>query len=402
MAVPAAETNDGKLNHLVAVQLQKTKMCAMHQRGTCRDPKCRFAHSPDELRAAPNLSKTAICRMYTRGQCHNNGCKFAHGEQELRVTPSVYKTQLCNFHMRGHCKKGNRCRHAHGDEELRSFLSKAANMSSPPSPSLSEDTQSTAATDSSPYCGSGYAADEVGVTYDNMLESAIDRQALIASPFAAHWAPMGAFPEMWPGSPQSPMSYSPMDSQLPHAEWWATPPPSTNEGLGLSRAATATPEKLVPAFPGVQRTGSPSNANSLAEPMKIALPSSCAPGRVPSPVPSPEDVGALAARHAAQMAMAAQAHMEYELAAAQLKVQQLQVQRQMYTAARFAVTAPLSGHVVGAPDGHFESIMQTLQGTPSRPATPCSPLTPTPPPPGLEGIQGPADISQQRGTAWVI
>mmetsp|Transcript_34400 Transcript_34400/g.67777 ORF Transcript_34400/g.67777 Transcript_34400/m.67777 type:complete len:424 (+) Transcript_34400:66-1337(+) len=117
----ASDSPDAKLNHLVAAQLCKTKMCAMFARGSCNDPKCRFAHSRSELRSAPDLTKTAVCRAFARGQCNNVKCKFAHGEQELRVTPSVYKTQLCNFFENGHCKKGDWCRHAHGVAELRSF-----------------------------------------------------------------------------------------------------------------------------------------------------------------------------------------------------------------------------------------------------------------------------------------
>lgn len=117
----ASDSPDAKLNHLVAAQLCKTKMCAMFARGSCNDPNCRFAHSRSELRSAPDLTKTAVCRAFTRGQCNDVRCKFAHGEQELRVTPSVYKTQLCNFFENGHCKKGDWCRHAHGVAELRSF-----------------------------------------------------------------------------------------------------------------------------------------------------------------------------------------------------------------------------------------------------------------------------------------
>lgn len=116
----AAELADAKLNHIVAAQLCKTKMCAMFARGSCNDAACRFAHSSKELREVPNLTKTAMCRAFARGQCRDANCKFAHGVQELRVTPSVYKTQLCNFFERGHCKKGAACRHAHGVSELRS------------------------------------------------------------------------------------------------------------------------------------------------------------------------------------------------------------------------------------------------------------------------------------------
>jgi hypothetical protein len=112
---------DPKVNHMVAAQLTKTKMCAMFARGECQDPQCRFAHSAFELRTAPNLMKTKICFAFTTGLCADAHCRFAHGEEDLRSTSEVYKTQICNFHERGHCRKGNQCRHAHGIEELRAF-----------------------------------------------------------------------------------------------------------------------------------------------------------------------------------------------------------------------------------------------------------------------------------------
>lgn len=122
----ALESADAKLNRLVAAQLTKTKLCAMFLRASCVDAECRFAHSLNELRSAPDLFKTAMCRAALRGECRDEACKFAHSEQELRVTPSVYKTSLCNFFERGHCNKGDRCRHAHGVEELRDFEEKAS------------------------------------------------------------------------------------------------------------------------------------------------------------------------------------------------------------------------------------------------------------------------------------
>lgn len=131
MAATGADS-DARLNHLVAAQLAKTKMCVMHARGACHDPSCHFAHSASELREAPDLTKTAICRAFAAGSCRSNKCKFAHGEKELRVTPRVYKTQLCNFFERGRCKKGDRCRHAHGRMELRQFEAGHSDTSSSP------------------------------------------------------------------------------------------------------------------------------------------------------------------------------------------------------------------------------------------------------------------------------
>jgi len=120
-AAATAAVADAKVNHLVAAQLTKTKICAMFKRGACRDSQCRFAHSQNELRSPPDLTKTSMCRAFARGRCRDPTCKFAHGEKELRVTPSVYKTQICHYFQQGNCKKGDFCRHAHRAEELRYF-----------------------------------------------------------------------------------------------------------------------------------------------------------------------------------------------------------------------------------------------------------------------------------------
>jgi hypothetical protein len=122
----------------------------------------------------------------------------------------------------------------------------------------------------------------------------------------------------------------------------------------------------------------------------------------------------------AHLAWAAQAKMDYELAAAQLKVKELRAKRQMYTAAQLA--ANLHGQ-----ESHFESIMQTLQKLPSRPNSPSDmvplyhrPTTPQQLPLAPGAISGspvvgspregsraqqpwhPTDISQKNSTAWVI
>lgn len=462
---------DAKLNRLVAAQLQKTKMCAMYQRGTCRDPKCRFAHSLDELRLAPDLTKTAICRMFTRGQCRNADCTFAHGEQELRVTPTVYKTQLCNFHMRGHCKKGNRCRHAHGEDELRSFTSQAqAPTASPPrtptpsTPSCSEDTQSTATggrrtplgtsedSDGTPYRIGGLV-EEFGTPFDtpDLPQSQKEFLALMAAYSAG------------PAAPANPEWYSALlASGAPSlaSRIAATPPPNPPyPRIG----AKPTLEQFVPPFPAAQR-GSPARPGN-AEPMKVALSPQSASQRLPVPLPtnlantfaamspndavekfesmcrrppSPEDLNLFAAAHAMQVQ---QASMDFELAAAQAKVKELQAKRHMFasaTSAQLAATAGVAvnpGIVLPGTDSHFESIMQTLQKLPSRPSSPVDmeafqvpQAHRATPPPGLEttklkGPSGegaaslsssllegsrmaqpwhPSDISQKHGTAWVI
>lgn len=433
-AAAAAEANDAKLNRLVAAQLQKTKMCAIHQRGICRDPNCRFAHSPDELRSAPDLTKTAICRMFTRGQCRNSTCKFAHGEQELRVTPSVYKTQLCNFHSRGHCKKGNRCRHAHGEDELRSFLAQQAAASpsrtaTPAFSTVSDDSQSTATTNHLTISDDFDSYDSMDTSFDRASQ---DLRAFMSAP-ATCWSPVGPSP--------------------PSPEWWAAylaaggpspshvaTPPHANMYSALDRQAT--PDKVVPPFPrGIPaRTGSP----ETAEPMKVALSPSNAPDfSAPSPLanpalprPTPLPLGRVASHEdmnlltSVQFAWATQAKMDYELAAAQLKVQELQAKRQLYTAAQFAATA--NGLALPGAEGHFDSIMQNLRPS-SRPASPAEMVQAamlqgrngTPTPPGLEQPAGrieggsgvltspregpraplpwhPTDFSQKHSTAWVI
>lgn len=443
-AAATAAAEDAKLNHLVVTQLQKTKMCAMHQRGTCRDPKCSFAHSPDELKPTPDLTKTAICRMYTRGQCRNSGCKFAHGEQELRVTPLVYKTQLCNFFARGNCNKGKRCRHAHGDEELRQALAPQAQQgrSRPPSPPLSE-APSAGDADALPYRNPGLVEDVMPNLATPPHHSAGRQQ----------WGPMAPPAEWWAAM---------LAAGGPNIPALTTPPPSSYSAGVLQQP---TPEKVMPQFPGVQRHG-PDSPNGY-EPMKVALPTTAAPGfSAPSPAPlrlpfssppSPFDSApapygndmmnldmyetkemlaakqaALAwsaqAAHQAKMDYELAARMEYELAAAKLKVKELQAKRHLFNAAQYAATQKAN-----APESHFESIMQTLQQQqmPTRPCSPADmvamqmqmPLAPTPPPPGLDlannGVSSgspiadqdehrafqswhPSDISLQRGTAWVI
>jgi len=95
-------------------------MCAFFERGKCSSDTCKYAHSADELKQAPNLQKTKLCKAFLQGKCKEaENCVFAHGEADLRVTQGIYKTQMCNFFQRGHCKKGDRCNHAHGDIDKR-------------------------------------------------------------------------------------------------------------------------------------------------------------------------------------------------------------------------------------------------------------------------------------------
>ncbi|CAK0823897.1 unnamed protein product, partial [Prorocentrum cordatum] len=105
--------------HALRVLLGGTKMCTFFERGKCASNTCRYAHSPEELRSAPNLQKTKLCKLFLQGACNDENCPFAHGDQDIRVTEGIYKTQMCNFFERGYCKKGDRCNHAHGLTDLR-------------------------------------------------------------------------------------------------------------------------------------------------------------------------------------------------------------------------------------------------------------------------------------------
>jgi len=356
---------DGKLNQLVAAQLQKTKMCAMNQRGICREPNCRFAHSQSELRTAPNLAKTAICRMYTNGQCRNSMCKFAHGEKELRVTPCVYKTQLCNFHTRGHCKKGSRCRHAHGQDELRAFSEAPA---VPPSTFFHDDTQSSEA-QPSPFHNAGHTSPDMSLAQDLRA--------------AGYWSPtamMGTNPDWWAALLAG--------GGMPDNGGSVLTTPPTSHLKYSQNVEQLTPEKfreLVPPFPGMQHT-----VSDIPEPMKISLPASRlptlpgheSPEQLLKDAPQTQENLTNMMNFHAQCAWAAQAQakMDYELVAAQLKVQELQAKRQLYSVAQLAASANATGVLAVSPvaESHFNSLMQTPQKLPSRPMSPADAATPQP------------------------
>jgi len=120
---PSSASPSGKSknkDNAVVQQLAKTKMCAFFERGKCFSDTCKYAHSADELKRAPNLQKTKLCKAFLQGKCKDaENCGFAHGEADLRVTNGIYKTQMCNFFERGYCKKGDRCNHAHGFGDMR-------------------------------------------------------------------------------------------------------------------------------------------------------------------------------------------------------------------------------------------------------------------------------------------
>ncbi|PHJ16210.1 zinc finger (ccch type) motif-containing protein, partial [Cystoisospora suis] len=99
----------------------KTQMCQHVSAGRCRmGEQCRYAHSREELRPAPQLDKTMMCATIKAGKVCPRGsaCTFAHSRRELRQTIDHYKTNMCRNWLQGRCSKPNTCNHAHGEQEL--------------------------------------------------------------------------------------------------------------------------------------------------------------------------------------------------------------------------------------------------------------------------------------------
>lgn len=110
-------------------QLQKTKFCMYHLKGTCQfGDDCAFAHSVKEIQAMPDLRKTRLC---TKENCNDPNCTFAHGEEELRSTDMFFKKTLCIWNEKGKCRNGEQCRFAHGQEQLRRNQEGAAAAEAP-------------------------------------------------------------------------------------------------------------------------------------------------------------------------------------------------------------------------------------------------------------------------------
>eukprot|EP00928_Gymnodinium_smaydae_P012705 TRINITY_DN1461_c0_g3_i1.p1 TRINITY_DN1461_c0_g3~~TRINITY_DN1461_c0_g3_i1.p1 ORF type:complete len:251 (+),score=32.41 TRINITY_DN1461_c0_g3_i1:89-841(+) len=101
-------------------QCHKTQLCRFYARGQCYlGNECLYAHTRDELQAAPSLKKTRLCQNFLRQQCLKKDCNFAHGYKELRSTDVFYKTTFCRWFARNACKAGEHCRYAHSIAELR-------------------------------------------------------------------------------------------------------------------------------------------------------------------------------------------------------------------------------------------------------------------------------------------
>lgn len=64
----------------------KTTMCIFQASGKCKKGgHCKFAHSPEELRAVPDLSQTRVCAAFMSGCCLDIDCSFAHGKEEVKT-----------------------------------------------------------------------------------------------------------------------------------------------------------------------------------------------------------------------------------------------------------------------------------------------------------------------------
>lgn len=99
--------------------LQKTKLCIYNLEGKCGlGSACSFAHSPAEIKNAPDLRKTQLCAKFAEGRCFNKNCNYAHGEAELKDPPN-FKKKVCKWFQKGNCRNGVNCGFAHDLEELR-------------------------------------------------------------------------------------------------------------------------------------------------------------------------------------------------------------------------------------------------------------------------------------------
>eukprot|EP00929_Paragymnodinium_shiwhaense_P033128 TRINITY_DN18249_c0_g2_i2.p1 TRINITY_DN18249_c0_g2~~TRINITY_DN18249_c0_g2_i2.p1 ORF type:complete len:187 (-),score=18.31 TRINITY_DN18249_c0_g2_i2:322-882(-) len=79
-------------NRMAALQFScaNTRLCKYFQSaaGCQQGERCTFAHSEEELRAAPDLSNTRTCRLHLAGRCEAGAaCRFAHGDSALRMLP---------------------------------------------------------------------------------------------------------------------------------------------------------------------------------------------------------------------------------------------------------------------------------------------------------------------------
>jgi len=115
--------------------LFKTRMCSYFQAGHCVRRVCRFAHSEEELRHAPDWSKTVLCHFVRdRGYCRMENCKYAHTTTELREDGYGFdKSKGCFKPKKRRMPDQGQPQTAHGEGTLRASGSAAVAASAPTS-----------------------------------------------------------------------------------------------------------------------------------------------------------------------------------------------------------------------------------------------------------------------------
>lgn len=194
-------------------KLYKTKMCAFHLTGKCREGQyCTFAHNQEELRPAPDFSYTRLCPQLLRdGACRNPAtCRFAHQQSERRGGDGPFTQQ------------------GPSDKELE--LYKCTPCQGPTSPKLEEETRSKSDT---PLSGSGSI---VGSSVEGLF-----RQVSVKNTF------INIEPELLEQPPvQRSSSWPARSGSSRRDDWWetrcagpsfASGPPEP--GLQLAAAASA-------------------------------------------------------------------------------------------------------------------------------------------------------------------
>eukprot|EP00930_Biecheleria_cincta_P056711 TRINITY_DN42785_c0_g1_i1.p1 TRINITY_DN42785_c0_g1~~TRINITY_DN42785_c0_g1_i1.p1 ORF type:complete len:188 (-),score=23.39 TRINITY_DN42785_c0_g1_i1:148-711(-) len=73
----------------LASRCRKTKLCKFFLANKCeRGDTCRYAHTQQELRTAPDLCGAQLCRAIMQGiACKDGSCRFAHSAGEVKRFP---------------------------------------------------------------------------------------------------------------------------------------------------------------------------------------------------------------------------------------------------------------------------------------------------------------------------
>lgn len=83
---------------------QKTKLCKFKKLGICnRGEACTYAHSLRELQPTPDLYRTKMCAVLSKtGKCKDPKCPYAHSRQELRNMSFDNNQDLTNLNQDAH------------------------------------------------------------------------------------------------------------------------------------------------------------------------------------------------------------------------------------------------------------------------------------------------------------